>query len=151
MDQNTSLFEFGIDDMSRSHLAETAKWAKFLSVVGFIMCGLVVIASFFVGAIFSASTSQYERYGDDSPFAGLGVLMTIFYLAIGILYFFPCLFLFRFATQMTAALYTNEQLTLNKSFQNLKRMFRYMGILTIIVISLYIFAFVFAIIAASLV
>ena len=150
MDQNNSLFEFGIDDISRSHLAETAKWAKFLSVVGFIMCGLIVIASFFVGAIFSASTSQYERYRDDSPFAGLGVLMTIFYLAIGILYFFPCVFLFRFATQMTAALYTNEQLTLNKSFQNLKRMFRYMSILTIIVISLYIFAFVFAIIAASL-
>ena len=150
MEQNTSLFEFGIDDMSRSHLAETAKWAKFLSIVGFVMCGLIVLASFFVGTIFSASTDQYERYGDESPFAGLGILMTIFYLAIGVLYFFPCLFLFRFATQMTAALNTNEQIILNTSFQNLKRMFRYVGILTIIVISLYIFAFIFAIIAAAL-
>lgn len=149
MDQNTSLFEFGIDDMSRSHLAETAKWAKFLSIVGFVMCGLIVVFSFFAGAIFSASTDRYERYGDENPFAGLGILMTIIYLAIGVLYFFPCLFLFRFATQMTASLNTNEQLTLNKSFQNLKRMFRYMGILTIIVISIYIFAFIFAIIAAS--
>ena len=150
MEQNTSLFEFGIDEMSRSHLAETAKWAKFLSIVGFVMCGLIVLASFFVGTFFSTSTDQYERYGDENPFAGLGILMTIFYLAIGVLYFFPCLFLFRFATQMTAALNTNEQVTLNTSFQNLKRMFRYMGILTIIAISLYIFAFIFAMISASL-
>ena len=149
MEQNPSLFEFGIDEMSRNHLAETAKWAKFLSIVGFVMCGLIVLASFFVGTFFSASTDRYERYGDENPLAGLGILMTLFYLAIGVLYFFPCLFLFRFATQMTAALNTNEQVTLNTAFQNLKRMFRYLGILTIIVISLYIFAFIFAMINAS--
>lgn len=149
MEQNTSLFEFGIDDMSRIHLAETAKWAKFLSIVGFVMCGLIVLLSFFVGTFFSASMEQTERYQYESKFAGLGILMTIFYLAIGVLYFFPCLFLFRFANQMTAALNTNEQLTLNKSFQNLKRMFRYMGILTIIIISLYIFAIIFGILGAA--
>lgn len=150
MEQNTSLFEFGIDEMSRIHLAESAKWAKFLSIVGFIMCGIIVILSFFAGTIFSASMNQDNDYTDGAGFAGLGIIMTIFYLAIGVLYFFPCLFLFRFANQMTAALDTNEQITLNKSLQNLKRMFRYMGILTIIVISLYILAFVFGILGAAL-
>jgi hypothetical protein len=150
MEQNSSLFEFGIDDTTRIHLAETAKWAKFLSIVGFIMCGLIVIVSFFAGTIFSTSMNRYNEYNDGAGFAGLGIVVTILYLAIGVLYFFPCLFLFRFANQMTAALNTNEQLSLNNSFQNLKRMFRFMGILTIVVISLYILVFIFGIVGAAL-
>ncbi|HET9746302.1 MAG TPA: DUF5362 family protein [Chitinophagaceae bacterium] len=149
MEQNTPLFEFGIDDMTRMHLAETAKWAKFLSIIGFIMCGLIVILSFFIGSIFSTSLNRYNDYNENTGFAGLGIVMTVLYLAIGVLYFFPCLFLFRFANQMATALNTNEQLTLNRSFQNLKRMFRYMGILTIVVISLYVLVFIFGIIGAA--
>jgi hypothetical protein len=40
--QESSLFGFGIDQSSRAHLAEAAKWAKFLAIVGFVMCGLIV-------------------------------------------------------------------------------------------------------------
>jgi len=75
--------------------------------------------------------------------------MTIVYLSFGVLYFFPCLFLFRFANNMIVALNSNEQITLNRSFQNLKIMFRYVGILTIIVLALYIIAFVFGILGAA--
>lgn len=150
MDQNQeSLFGFGIDLTSRVHLTEAAKWARFLAIIGFIMCGLIVIFSFFIGALFSGM-SRYDRYGDSQAFgSGFGMLMTIIYLAIGVLYFFPCLFLLRFANHMLTALNMNEQHTLNRSFQNLKIMFRYVGILTIIVISLYILAFFFGMAAAT--
>ena len=145
--QETSLFGFGIDHSSRAHLAEAAKWAKFLAIVGFVMCGLIIVLSFFIGALFSTSMS---RYGDSSAFgSGFGIIMTIVYLSFGVLYFFPCLFLFRFANNMIVALNSNEQITLNRSFQNLKIMFRYVGILTIIVLALYIIAFVFGILGAA--
>lgn len=144
-----NLFGFGIDSTSRTHLTEAAKWARFLAIVGFVMCGLIVILSFFMGALF-AGMSRYDKYGDSSAFgSGIGVIMTIFYLAIGVLYFFPCLFLLKFANHMLTALNTNEQHTLNRSFQNLKIMFRYVGILTIVVISLYILAFFFGMAAAA--
>ena len=147
--QDTTLFGFGIDDASRSHLAEAAKWAKFLAIVGFVMCGFIVIASFFIGTIFSTSFSRYNDYSDGpSVGGGFGILITLFYLAFGLLYFFPCLFLFRFANHMKSALNTNDQLTLNKSFQNLKIMFRFVGILTIIVISLYVLLFFVGIMSA---
>lgn len=143
------LFGFGIDSASRSHLSEAAKWARFLAIVGFIMCGLIVIFSFFVGAIFTGM-SRYDQYGDSQAFGNaFGTIMTIVYLSIGVLYFFPCLFLLRFANHMLTALNTNEQHTLNRSFQNLKIMFRYFGILTIVVISLYILAFLFGIASAA--
>ena len=145
--QETSLFGFGIDQSSRAHLAEAAKWAKFLAIVGFVMCGLIIVLSFFIGALFSTSMS---RYGDSAAFGnGFGIIMTIVYLSFGVLYFFPCLFLFRFANNMIVALNSNEQITLNRSFQNLKIMFRYVGILTIIVLALYIIVFVFGILGAA--
>ena len=145
--KETSLFGFGIDQSSRAHLAEAAKWAKFLAIVGFVMCGLIIVLSFFIGALFSTSMS---RYGDSAAFgSGFGIIMTIVYLSFGVLYFFPCLFLFRFANNMIVALNSNEQITLNRSFQNLKIMFRYVGILTIIVLALYIIVFVFGILGAA--
>ena len=145
--QESSLFGFGIDQSSRAHLAEAAKWAKFLAIIGFVMCGLIIVLSFFIGALFSTSMS---RYGDSAAFgSGFGIIMTIVYLSFGVLYFFPCLFLFRFANNMIVALNSNEQITLNRSFQNLKIMFRYVGILTIIVLALYIIVFVFGILGAA--
>jgi hypothetical protein len=144
--QETSLFGFGIDQSSRAHLAEAAKWAKFLAIVGFVICGLIIVLSFFIGTLFSTSMSRYDTAGLGSSF---GIIITIVYLGIGILYFFPCLFLFKFANNMITALNSNEQITLNRSFQNLKIMFRYVGILTIIVFGLYIIAFVFGILGAA--
>jgi|SRR5688572_31892200 len=142
--QENTLFGFGIDQISKTHLWEASKWARFLAIVGFIMCGLVAIAGIFAGSYFATSDSYDGDYGS-SIFAGLGAVMTIFYVGFAILYFFPCLFLLRFSNHMRNALNTNDQVTLNSSFQNLKIMFRYVGILTIIVISLYILLFLFGI------
>jgi hypothetical protein len=50
---------------------------------------------------------------------------------------------------MKAALNINDQLTLNTSFQNLKIMFRYVGILTIVMLSFYALAIIMAIAMAA--
>ena len=148
--QETSLFGFGIDQSSRAHLSEAAKWAKFLAIFGMVVCGLLAIVGIFVGTIFSSMPksfgSEYEKAS--SLGEGFGIFMIVLYAGIAVLYFFPCLFLLRFANHMRNALATNDQLTLNTSFQNLKIMFRYMGILTIVVISFYILAFLFGILSA---
>lgn len=143
--QEPTLFGFGIDQSSRSHLWEAAKWAKFLAIVGFIMCGILAIVGIFAGSVFS-SVSRYDDYGGSSAFgSGFGVLMILIYVGIAVVYFFPCLFLLRFANHMKTALNTDDQVTLNNSFQNLKIMFRYVGIVTIIIISFYILAFIIGI------
>lgn len=137
--QNTSLFGLGIDPTSKAHLAEGARWARFLAIVGFVMCGLLALGGIFAGSIFSSMSGRYsdEFGGAYRVGGGLGAMMSVIYIGIAILYFFPCLFLFRFANYMKAALATDQQNTLNSSFQNLKIMFRYVGIVTIILLCLY--------------
>ena len=147
---DTSLFGFGIDQSSRAHLSEAAKWAKFLAIVGFVMCGLIVLAAIFLGSFLATMTiSEGYRSSAAGLTGGMGAFIAIFYSGIAILFFFPYLFLFRFATRMKAALNTNDQLTLNTSFQNLKIMFRYVGILTIVMLSFYALAILMAIAMAA--
>jgi hypothetical protein len=149
--QEASLFGFGIDQSSRTHLSEAAKWAKFLAIVGFVMCGLIVIIAFFAGSFLAIMSNSYND-GYRSPVrltGGTGVVVTFFYIGIAILFFLPYLFLFRFATRMKTALNTNDQLTLNSSFQNLKIMFRYVGILTIVLLSFYALVILMVIIMAA--
>jgi uncharacterized membrane protein YjgN (DUF898 family) len=153
MDQNqeTTLFGFGIDITSRAHLAEAAKWAKFLAIVGFVVCGLIVIMGIFFGSFLSMMPGVYgdEYRGSSAVASGIGALMAVVYIGMAILFFFPYLFLFRFANHMKSALNTNDQLTLNSSFQNLKIMFRYVGILTIVLLSFYALAILMVIAAAA--
>src|SRR5215204_606661 len=127
-DQNTSLFGLGIDNISKSHLSEAARWAKFLAIAGFIMIGLMVIYGIAISIIFSSMMSDMSQY--DSPYRRngfsntLGIGMAIFYIVCAVLAFFPYYFLLRFANKMKAALYSNDQAILNDSFMNLKILYR---------------------------
>ena len=153
MEQNpsTSLFELHIDGPSSAYLNETAKWAKFFAILGFIFCGLIVCAAFFAGSIMS-TFSGMNRYGSETTGAASvigGAFLAVFYILFALLYFFPCLYLFRFATKMKTALRTNDQEQLATSFKNLKACFRFMGILTIVILSIYVLALIFIVIGAA--
>ncbi len=145
--QGSSLFGLTVDQSGKAHLAEAARWARFLAIVGFVVCALVVL----IGVFFSSFLGVLSnRYGGDNPYGavsftpGMGAVMAFYYIVIALIYFFPCLFLFRFATKMKVALASNDQETLNTSFQNLKATFRYMGIVTIVMLVFFLLAFLVA-------
>jgi hypothetical protein len=142
----SSLFELSIDHESHSHLSETARWAKFLAIVGFVTCGLIAILSFFMGSILASTTlTPYST-------SGLGIVggafITILYLVIAVIYFFPCLFLYNFSVRLRAALRSNDQVKLNQSLKSQKTLFKYVGIMTIIILSFYALALVVVGVAA---
>jgi hypothetical protein len=149
--QNPPLFGLTIDQISKNHLSEAARWAKFLAIVGFVVCGLIVLVGIFFGSIFSAMSNRYGNNDDILAGGGgaLGASMAIIYILMALLYFFPCLFLYYFATKMKAALLANDQNILNTSFQNLKKMFRYVGILTLIILSFYALMLIVVIIGGT--
>jgi len=145
--QDSSLFGLNIDPNVKNHLSEAAKWAKFLAIVGFVICGLVVLMGIFAGS-FLASMGRYSS--SESEITGaMSTLLAVVYILFAVLYFIPVLFLYRFATQMKIALASNDQGVLTTSFQNLKRMFRYVGILTIIVLAFYALALLFALLGVA--
>jgi hypothetical protein len=145
MEENnqSSFFELAIDHESSSYLGETARWAKFLSILGFVTCGLLAVASFFIGSIMSRNAlAPYGADGAGAYGAGFAVGITALYLAIAVLYFFPCLYLYRFAVRLKAALIGNDQAQLNQSLKSQKSLFKFVGILTIIILAFYALALI---------
>ncbi len=143
--QPDSLFNLNFDQAIRAHLSEAAKWGKFLAIFGFIICVLIALAGLYMAANYSEITSagrRYSMYENSSAFDGLGTMMAVIYIILAAIYFFPCLFLLRFSNKMKTALQTDDQAMLTGSFQNLKVMFRFVGILTIIIIAFYLLAFI---------
>lgn len=124
----------------RGHLANTAKWAKFLAIIGFIGVGFMVIGAFSMGAVMGFAGS-----GLGSPFPS-GVF-TILYLIFAAIYFFPVLYLYNFATKIQESLRTDDQISFNVGMRNLSRLYHFMGILTVVMLSLYAVFFLFAIFA----
>jgi uncharacterized membrane protein YjgN (DUF898 family) len=151
--QNTSLFGLSIDPAAKAHLSEAARWARFLSIVGFVIIGLIVLIGIFAGSILGSMTSGLggNELGNARVSGGMmGSFFLVIYILVAALYFFPCLFLFRFAAKMKMALASNDQEALNTSFQNLKKLLRFVGILTIIVLAFYAIALVFGLLGAGL-
>ncbi len=141
MDTNTNLLDLHVDQRAQSVLRVTSKWAKFLSIVGFIFCGLFVLIGVFAGSVFS-SMGQYTTSSSPVPAAMMGIMMTVIYIVMAIVYFFPCLYLFKFSTRMQVALRNNDQNQLTTSLASLKSYFKFLGIVTIIALSFCVLSFV---------
>ncbi|HLY70991.1 MAG TPA: DUF5362 family protein [Puia sp.] len=146
-----NLFDLQIDAQSNGHLFQAAKWAKFLSVVGFICCGLLAVYGIFAGILFGSIS---RNYNDSNPPFGAaanlgGAFVLVFAVAGAVLYFFPCLYLFRFGSKMQTALRNNDQNHLTNSFGNLKSFYKFLGILTIIGLALFFLEIIFVMIFAS--
>ncbi len=93
-----------------------------------------------------------KNYNGDPSAAAMstvgGAFLSIVYVLVALLYFFPCLYLFRFSTRMQTSIRSNDQRLLNSSFSNLKSCFKFMGILTIVVLACYFLALIGGIVAA---
>lgn len=147
MEQNeTTLFKLEVEGASVQFLSETAKWAKFLSIMGFITTGIIVIFALFAGVIFKTA---FASLGNSGMGSGVSVLISFVYIAFALLYFFPCLYMFRFSTKMQTALAENNQLELTNAFENLKSAFKFVGIMTIVILALYALVFIVGIGAAA--
>ena len=140
-----SLFELQVDHEVNSHLKETAKWAKFLSVMGFIGIGFMTIAVVVMGTM----ATRLSSLSTSAVLGAGGFMQVVLLFAIMALYFFPCLFLFNFSNKMLRAIKDNDQYSLVAAFRNLKLVFKYVGILTIVFIGIYLLVIVFAVIFAA--
>ncbi len=138
IDQNVA-GSLHISSSISTFLTTTYKWTKFLSILGFVMLGLMGLGG--LGLIVSGASIP----GSAAPAALMGVI----YIAMCAIYFFPTLYLYNFSVKMKTALTASSQDELEASFENLKSLFKFIGILTIVMIALYILIIIFGIIAAG--
>jgi uncharacterized membrane protein len=107
----------------RLYWEQISKWTLFFAVLLFIVFGLVSL----LGLMAAMAGGVAGVIG--------GLLIVAIY---GAILFFPALYYYRFSTQMKQALNTDDSGMLDQAFINLKRYYRYVGILIIIVIAFYL-------------
>lgn len=127
-----------IEQETLKHLNTTRKWAMFLAIIGFIILGLIVIIGLIAGTFLTAFNSGGKDLGIPES------LMFVPILLLAVIYFFPVLFLFRFSKHTSHAVQNLDKLEFHKAIKNLKSCFVYIGVLIIIILSLYIVVLIVA-------
>lgn len=120
-----------LDGSGQFELLGAANWGMFIAIVILILAGLMILISLFAG-VFMGEMSR-GMFGIGNIVAML--LMTAFYVIPGVL-------LLNFSNSAKASLRENNAAKLNDSLKNLRRNFKFAGILLIIFLSLYILVLV---------
>jgi len=134
MDINQNLM---LTEAAKEFLRETAKWAKFLAIVGFVFIGIVVIIALFAGSIMATAMASLDEVSPGGSGVFGGTFITILYIGIGLMYFMPTLYLYRFATKTQKALLNENSQLLTGGIEQLKSCFKFIGILMIVVLAFY--------------
>lgn len=121
-----------IEQPTLKQLNTARKWAMFLAIVGFIFLGIMIVVGLIAGTFLKTFSSGENSFGISDS------LMIVPIIIISIIYFFPVLFLFRFSKYLSRAIQNLDKLQFHKAIKNLKLYFAYIGILIIIVLSIYI-------------
>lgn len=113
-------------------LNKTRKWTMFLSVMGFIIIGLLIAMILVTGTFLS-----FFKLKETSP-AINDIALILALILIAVAYSLSVVFLFRFSRFTRDAIHNQDIRKLDKAFKNLKLFFSYIGIILIIALALYL-------------
>ena len=140
--ENTPVNELIINAGARSNLQTSGQWAMFISIVGVVFVGLLVVFGFSFGSIMKAIGGEAAVPGFPS------FLFGIIYLVIGVIYFFPLLYLYRFSSFTKKGVSNMDQVSMDLAFSNLKSHLTFIGVMMAIVMGLYVMGgVIFALVA----
>ncbi len=108
-----------------SALAGTQGWVRFLSVLGFICFGLIALAALY---------TLFYGFG--------GVVASLIYMVFAGLYFFPTLKLSQYASRIASLRHTQSERDLVAALEAQRSFWTFVGIVTAIVLGLYVLLFV---------
>ncbi|ADY52643.1 hypothetical protein Pedsa_2091 [Pseudopedobacter saltans DSM 12145] len=131
-----------IDTDISAFLMETAKWAKLVAVIIFIMAGFIALLGVFI--TIGGTVGSFKMV----PF--MGGFLGIVYIALSLLYYFPAKYLYDFTTFVKQALYFRDQESLGYAFGRLKSHYKFIGIMAVVAIIFYVVAILFAILFGML-
>lgn len=113
-----------------NYLIESSKWGKFLAIVGFIGIGILILIAIFMMIGFSTLNNIS---GVEFPMGAFGFI----YIILGAIYYFPVHYLYKYSVQMKQGLNSKDITTITSGFRNLKSLFKFMAIITIVILSIY--------------
>ncbi len=122
-----------LNERIKNDLLVSAKWGKFIAIVGYVSMGLLGIFGF----VFLFGYTPFNQINQSPlfpmPFRFAGIL----YVIMAGIYYFPITYLYRYTTKIKEAVLSTNQDSLTESIENLSKMFKFMGIMTIVILALY--------------
>jgi hypothetical protein len=133
-DHETTITIETLSGSSLNYLKSAAPWMKFISILGFVMCGILIIAAI---AMLLGGNALSKMGGE-----GLGISMFFVYIAIALLLFFPNLYLFNYAKAIQNYVISNNYSQIVEAFRMQLKYWKYLGVLMIIYLSLTVVALI---------
>jgi predicted ferric reductase len=137
--------ELKLTSVGISYLNQARKWTYFLSIIGFIFTGLIVLMALFFSSFMALFSGMDSSYGV-SEFTSMGTgMVTVFYLFFALLYFFLSLYLYRFSKRVKGAINEEGSSQLEDGLKNLNSYWKLTGILTVVGLGVYVLFFLISI------
>ena len=128
------------------HLSDASPWMRFIGIMGFIGAGLMVLGGLIplIAAPFAARIDS-DILGSASDYLpgilnGLSAILIIYALYVigaGALMFFPAFFTYRFGAKIKEYTTSNSDQDLELAFRNNKSLWKFNGILMIVVLAFF--------------
>jgi hypothetical protein len=118
----------GLTPAALETIRTTVPWMKFIAIMGFIFIGFVVIGAFMSGAT-----------GTDK-----GMVQMLTNLVAAVLGFFPTLFLFQYANNLSYFLESKQSFDMEQAMLKQKNYYIFAGVIMILAIVLILLVFLYA-------
>jgi hypothetical protein len=125
-----------VSSLAIEMLRQTKPWVRFVSVMLFVNCGLIVLAAMFVMLAGVAGGSVGGGRGMAMG-AGVGLFVALFYAVIGLIPLFMGIYLSRYANNIKALLDSSQGVYLEKALEAQKAFWRLVGIVLLVTVCIY--------------
>ena len=133
---HTSKGPFILSEAAKQEMLNIGKWAKYIAVSGFVIGGITILFGVFTGLI---SIGLISLGVDSEAMSNLpSWLVILVYIVITGAYFIPFLLLYNFAIRIKAAILLESEKLFVNALNNLNQCLRFLGIITITIIAIYV-------------
>ena len=111
-----------LDTDGRHQLKQIRKWTALLSILGFVFLALIVLISV-VALVNIKGVAENQRQ----------LLTVVPLMLMGVIYYFPIFYLWKFSKHSKEAITNNDTLKLSSALRYLKSHYKFMAILILVI------------------
>lgn len=121
-----------------AQLAGTKPWVRFFSVMMFVGAGLMLLAAVVMGLMGGVATMGKMGMQKNPMPAGVMMGMAVGYALFALVYIYPALKLWRYASGIGALLISGNMMDLESALRHQRSFWKFVGIMMIVLFVLYI-------------
>ena len=124
-----------------AQLAGTKGWVRFMSVLMFIGAGFMLLGALFM-LVMGGSIAASAKSGAGALPGGVMTGASILYAALSLLYIYPALKLWNYASNIGVLLLSSSMLDLEAALSQQRSFWKFLGIMVIAIFVLYFMIFI---------